>query len=145
VHLSEEEEAKKEKRMTKLVGDIVVKTMSKYKEQMDTDTFKRFAKEVGCQFVLQIAMLMYIVHCHFGREGEEGILVCVVSPSQSLGRKASKDEDLYQGVFAQTAQEIKGQGEIKETVVIKEWTGAISRVSGNGAERRSWRDGLDAF
>jgi len=42
----ENDEAKKEKRLTKLVGDVVVRSMSKYKEQMDHDTFKRYAKEV---------------------------------------------------------------------------------------------------
>ncbi|KAK4688692.1 [histone H3]-lysine36 N-trimethyltransferase, partial [Tremellales sp. Uapishka_1] len=41
----EDDEAKKEKRLTKLVGETVVKAMSKYKEQMEHDTFKRYAKE----------------------------------------------------------------------------------------------------
>ncbi|OCF61564.1 histone-lysine N-methyltransferase, H3 lysine-36 specific [Kwoniella mangroviensis CBS 10435] len=40
-----DEEAKKEKRLTKLVGEVVVRSMSKYKEQMEHDTFKRYAKE----------------------------------------------------------------------------------------------------
>ncbi|CAK9780083.1 hypothetical protein CC85DRAFT_283658 [Cutaneotrichosporon oleaginosum] len=40
-----EDEAKKEKRLTKLVGEVVVKSMSKYKDQMDHDTFKRYAKD----------------------------------------------------------------------------------------------------
>ncbi|WRT70012.1 uncharacterized protein IL334_007005 [Kwoniella shivajii] len=43
--LKEDEETKKEKRMTKLVGEVVVRSMSKYKEQMEHDTFKRYAKE----------------------------------------------------------------------------------------------------
>ncbi|BEJ11877.1 hypothetical protein CspHIS471_0203370 [Cutaneotrichosporon sp. HIS471] len=43
--LTPEEEGKKEKRLTKLVGDVVVRTMSKYKDQMDHDTFKRYAKD----------------------------------------------------------------------------------------------------
>ncbi|WWD19848.1 hypothetical protein CI109_104315 [Kwoniella shandongensis] len=41
----EEENEKKEKRLTKLVGDVVVRAMSKYKEQMEHDTFKRYARE----------------------------------------------------------------------------------------------------
>lgn len=43
-----EDEARKEKRLAKLVGEVVVKSMSKYKEQMEHETFKRYAKEVGC-------------------------------------------------------------------------------------------------
>lgn len=42
-----EEEERKEKRLTKLVGEVVVKSMSKYKSQMEHDTFKRYAKEVS--------------------------------------------------------------------------------------------------
>lgn len=38
---------KKEKKLTKMVGDVVVRSMSKYKSQMEHDTFKRYAKEVG--------------------------------------------------------------------------------------------------
>ena len=42
----EDDEAKREKRLAKLVGDVVVRSMSKYKDQMDHDTFKRYAREV---------------------------------------------------------------------------------------------------
>lgn len=42
----EEKEAAKEKQLQKLVSPIVVKCMSKYKDQMDHDTFKKHAKEV---------------------------------------------------------------------------------------------------
>jgi histone-lysine N-methyltransferase SETD2 len=42
-----EDEERKEKRLTKLVGEVVVRSMSKYKEQMEHDTFKRYAKEVS--------------------------------------------------------------------------------------------------
>ncbi|WWC91926.1 uncharacterized protein L201_006878 [Kwoniella dendrophila CBS 6074] len=41
----ETEEQRKEKRLTKLVGGVVVKSMSKYKDQMEHDTFKKYAKE----------------------------------------------------------------------------------------------------
>ena len=40
-------EAKKEKQLMKLVGEFVVKTMSKYQSQMDRETFKKHAKEVS--------------------------------------------------------------------------------------------------
>lgn len=44
----EEREANKEKRLLKLVGGVVVKCMSKYSSKMDTDMFKKYAKEVRC-------------------------------------------------------------------------------------------------
>lgn len=43
----EEREALKEKKLKKLVGSVVVKTMSKYQKYMDHDQFKKYAKEVG--------------------------------------------------------------------------------------------------
>ena len=43
----EGDEVKREKRLAKLVGDVVVRSMSKYKDQMDHDTFKRYAREVS--------------------------------------------------------------------------------------------------
>lgn len=39
-------EENREKRLLKLVGAVVVKTMSKYRSRMDVDTFKKHAKEV---------------------------------------------------------------------------------------------------
>jgi hypothetical protein len=39
-------EDEREKRLLKLVGAVVVKTMSKYRTRMDVDTFKKHAKEV---------------------------------------------------------------------------------------------------
>ena len=39
-------EDNREKRLLKLVGAVVVKTMSKYRTRMDVDTFKKHAKEV---------------------------------------------------------------------------------------------------
>lgn len=42
----EEREANKEKRLLKLIGAVVVRCMSKYKDQMDHDLFKKYAKEV---------------------------------------------------------------------------------------------------
>jgi hypothetical protein len=44
---AEEEAARKEKRMMKLVGEVVVRSMSKYKEMMDHDTFKKYARDVS--------------------------------------------------------------------------------------------------
>ena len=43
----EEKEANKEKRLLKLIGAVVVKCMSKYQNQMDSEQFKKYAKEVG--------------------------------------------------------------------------------------------------
>lgn len=48
---SEEKETNKEKRLLKLVGAVVVKCMSKYSKSMDTDLFKKHAKEVGTYFI----------------------------------------------------------------------------------------------
>lgn len=45
------DEAKKEKRLTKLVGEVVVRSMSKYKSQMDHETFKKYAREVSFRSV----------------------------------------------------------------------------------------------
>lgn len=42
----EEKEALKEKRLQKLVGQVVVRCLSKHKDQLDHDTFKEKAKEV---------------------------------------------------------------------------------------------------
>lgn len=42
----EDKEANREKRLLKLVGAVVVKSMSKYRAQMDVETFKKHAKEV---------------------------------------------------------------------------------------------------
>ena len=38
----------REKRLLKLVGAQVVKVMSKYKDRMPVETFKKHAKEVCC-------------------------------------------------------------------------------------------------
>ena len=43
----DDEDSKKEKRLKILVGDVVVRSMSKYREQMEHETFKRYAKEVN--------------------------------------------------------------------------------------------------
>lgn len=42
----EEKEALKEKKLKKMVGAVIVKTMSKYQKHMDHDQFKKYAKEV---------------------------------------------------------------------------------------------------
>ena len=44
-------EDEREKRLLKLVGAVVVKTMSKYRTRMDVDTFKKHAKEVRALWV----------------------------------------------------------------------------------------------
>ena len=45
-HYDRDREDNREKRLLKLVGAVVVKTMSKYRTRMDVDTFKKHAKEV---------------------------------------------------------------------------------------------------
>jgi hypothetical protein len=45
-HDDRDREDNREKRLLKLVGAIVVKTMSKYRTRMDVDVFKKHAKEV---------------------------------------------------------------------------------------------------
>ena len=57
-HDPQETEAKKEKRLTKLVGEVVVRAMSKYKEQMEHDTFKKYAKEVRTRCVVSAQVLI---------------------------------------------------------------------------------------
>ncbi len=42
----EDKDANKEKRLLKLISPVVVKCMSKHKDQMDHDQFKKYAKEV---------------------------------------------------------------------------------------------------
>lgn len=42
----EEREALREKKLKKMVGAVVVKTMSKYQKYLDHDQFKKYAKEV---------------------------------------------------------------------------------------------------
>ncbi|KAF9649738.1 hypothetical protein BDM02DRAFT_3186087 [Thelephora ganbajun] len=42
----EEKEALKEKKLKKIVGAVVVKTMSKYQKYMDRDQFKKYAQEL---------------------------------------------------------------------------------------------------
>lgn len=37
-----------DKRLLKLVGDVVVKYMSRYRDEMDHEVFKKHAKEVCC-------------------------------------------------------------------------------------------------
>ena len=72
----EEEDAKKEKRMAKMVGDVVVRSMSKYKEMMDHETFKRYAKEVSPNHMLRIAgEADPTVHDDFGGKGEKRIII----------------------------------------------------------------------
>lgn len=43
---AEEKEALKEKRLQKLISPIVVQCMSKYKKELTTEQFKKYAKEV---------------------------------------------------------------------------------------------------
>ena len=59
----EEKEANKEKRLLKLIGAVVVKCMSKYKDQMDHEQFKKYAKEVrGCLLWLALRWCSLFPH-----------------------------------------------------------------------------------
>jgi len=51
-----EAERKKEKELKRLVGEVVVRSMTKYKEQMDHDTFKRYAREVSDAACLSVGL-----------------------------------------------------------------------------------------
>ena len=42
--------ADKDKRLLKLVGEVVVKHMSRYRDQLDREVFKKTAKDVGLPF-----------------------------------------------------------------------------------------------
>lgn len=53
----EEKEAAKEKQLQKLVSPVVVKCLSKYKDKMDHDTFKKHAKEVCFDVAVIIQIL----------------------------------------------------------------------------------------
>lgn len=44
----------KEKRLLKLVGEVVVKALSKYKSEFDHEKFKKYAKEVSTSFWVRI-------------------------------------------------------------------------------------------
>jgi [histone H3]-lysine36 N-trimethyltransferase len=65
------EEERKEKKLSRMVGEVVVRNMSKYRDQMEKDTFKQYAKEVSvgvryCDFALA-DILIFKVHCCFGK------------------------------------------------------------------------------
>jgi nitroreductase len=69
----EEKEALKEKKLKKMVGAVVVKTMSKHREYMGHDQFKEYAKEV-CFFLPNFFSPLthrYLVDGDYLREGEE--------------------------------------------------------------------------
>lgn len=97
----EEAERKKEKELKRLVGEVVVKSMTKYKEQMDHDTFKRYAREVSEGWsVSNLRTALISVHGAARRQGEEGALVCCSSPSKPHGGEEGKNEGIHEGVCA---------------------------------------------
>ena len=69
-------EDSREKRLLKLVGAVVVKTMSKYRTRMDIDTFKKHAKEVrpgesGTLFgIFASRMVFYSITAHAYHRGK---------------------------------------------------------------------------
>lgn len=52
--LTEAEE--REQRLRRMVRDVVVKTMSKYKAEVETETFKQYAKEVSRKCLYPVTM-----------------------------------------------------------------------------------------
>jgi hypothetical protein len=57
-------ESDREKRLLKLVGSVVVKTMSKYRTRMDVDMFKKHAKEVrGFSLLSSASPLLTLLGC----------------------------------------------------------------------------------
>lgn len=73
-HMTEEELAEqKERRLRKLIGAVVVKSMNKYKDMMEHDTFKKYAREVSQtkSSLFQHSLIGYLVHRYSGQEGEE--------------------------------------------------------------------------
>lgn len=73
-HMTEEELAEqKEWRLRKLIGAVVVKSMNKYKDMIEHDTFKKYAREVSQTklTLLQPSLIGYLVHRYPGQEGEE--------------------------------------------------------------------------
>ena len=58
----EEKEALKEKKLKKMVGAVVVKTMSKYQKYMDHDQFKKYAKEVH-RFPRHVLLPLLKIRC----------------------------------------------------------------------------------
>jgi hypothetical protein len=75
-HDDRDREDNREKRLLKLVGAIVVKTMSKYRTRMDVDTFKKHAKEVGgiptFSWVVSLTWLgWFTAHTYHCGEGEK--------------------------------------------------------------------------
>jgi hypothetical protein len=72
----EEKEVLKEKKLKKMVGAIVVKTMSGYQKYMDHDQFKKYAKEVrtvSSRIPLYPLIDLYLADGGRHREGEKVI------------------------------------------------------------------------
>lgn len=70
----EEKEALKEKNLKKMVGAIVVKTMSKYQKYLGHDQFKKYAKEVRYflfRATLTLLTCRHVVNGGHCRKGEE--------------------------------------------------------------------------
>ena len=76
-HHDRDREDNRDKRLLKLVGAVVVKTMSKYRTRMDVDTFKKHAKEVRSipihfeLFSFTYMAGMFTAHTYYCGEGEK--------------------------------------------------------------------------
>lgn len=101
----EEREAAKEKQLLKLIGAVVVKCMSKYRDKMDHDQFKSYAKEVCILFSrsewylnLGLFVVVDVSYCGEREEVEE------LSGEQirvALGGENGEDQEICKGVYSQ--------------------------------------------
>lgn len=90
----EDQEQKKEKRLMKMVGEVVVRSMSKYKEMMDHETFKKYARDVSHivrHRLLFDPKLMLLVHAYFGGKGEAELNIPKSPASDFIRRQKGQD------------------------------------------------------
>lgn len=99
---AEDKETMKEKRLLKLVGAVVVKSMSKHSKSFDRDSFKRHAKEV--RRLVYILLLLpktnvwVLVDTNHYRQGEKVVELQGKPAGQSVGRESREDQKIRQGV-----------------------------------------------
>jgi hypothetical protein len=93
-------EDSREKRLLKLVGGIVVKTMSKYRTRMDVDTFKKHAKEVRGLFpppslwavFAYVVGMIYSLHILLPRRRKSRRATRRISSTLSLTRRRQRSK-----------------------------------------------------
>ena len=114
----EEKEANKEKRLLKLIGAVVVKCMSKYKDQLDHDQFKKYAKEVCCLRLVSshanaaLTSNFLAAHARHRGEGEEIVKLQGRQAGRAVRREGGQDQEILQGVYSEGPPQA---GEIGQT------------------------------